>query len=159
MNKIKGFTAVEIMVVVFVIGFLAGMAVLGYRQASKSGYDAAVSADIAKVGAEILAFRGFENKLPNESDVAEMKLELSKDSFSVDGFSGKNLVYCFSDNDYRVAGLSRNGKVFKYNPSTKNVDESSDVNVDEICKDIDIDLGGVVWLYESGAWKEYISKS
>lgn len=159
MNRLKGFTAVEIMVVVFVIGFLAGMTVLGYRQVSKSGHDAAVNADVSKVGAEILAFRGFENKMPNELDIAKMKLEISKDSFSSDGLSGKNLAYCFSDKDYSVVGISRNGKVFKYNPSTKNTDEASNVSLDNICSDINVDLGGIVWLYESGAWKEYISKS
>jgi prepilin-type N-terminal cleavage/methylation domain-containing protein len=53
----KGFTVIELIIVIVVIGILATIGILSYSGAQKKAYDASVQSDLESISGELEAYR------------------------------------------------------------------------------------------------------
>ena len=112
-RKQFGFTIVELLIVIVVIGILAGITVVAYSGVQNRAHDAAIQSDIG----------GFVKKisLSAATDAASaypFPLTVALDiSFSKDAYEPRNnLYYCknASTNQFSIGAISKSGRGFLY---------------------------------------------
>lgn len=127
MNKQKtqtGFSIVELLVVIIVIGILASIVMLSYSGIQNSAHDSAVKSDIGQIGEQIVLY-GLDNGglyPANATELGTADISATKDSYS----TGTNaFAYC-SDNTttpekFAVGGVSKSGKGYYYSSANEKV--------------------------------------
>lgn len=128
--KINGFTIVELLIVIVVIGILAAITIVAYNGIQNRANDASVQSDLSKVARALQAYKAVKGEYPSEAaltainttpDVPEAKIQISKNSYDVTAPSGtsdttsRNLVICIrngADPQFGIAALSKSGTVF-----------------------------------------------
>ncbi len=107
--KEYGFTIVELLIVVVVIGILAAIVTVAYTGISSSARDAAVENDLANLGKKLEIYKATNSYYPansTELDAADMKV--SQGSYML---NRNNLYYCRSDDltEYAIGAQSISG--------------------------------------------------
>ena len=123
-QKQKGFTIVELLVVIVVIGVLAAISVVAYNGFQARAQDSVIRSDLSTLVKKI-ELRAVENDgsyyyrdgLPDD-----MQIRVSKGAYMP---SRNNLYVCTDATNYAIAAVSKSGKAFYYAKSTG---YGSDVN-------------------------------
>jgi prepilin-type N-terminal cleavage/methylation domain-containing protein len=117
MNKMKkGFTLVELIVVITVIGILATIVIVNYNGAQQKAQDAAVQSDLDGIAGQLEAqrLRNSPKEFPHSSaTLTTLSIKATKEAY--DTSVSKNLVYCVNSTDYQSYGLyalSKAGTVY-----------------------------------------------
>ena len=92
-----GFTLIELVVVVTIVGVLAGIAVPSYQGAREQAMVAAAVSEISSIQQEITEFRLLNDRLP--LDLSEIGRGSDLDPWG--------RPYVFADHDFTSAGLKR----------------------------------------------------
>jgi len=113
----RGFTIVELLIVIVVIGILAGITIVAYNGIQNRAYDAAVQNDILAISKKAGAFYATEGHYPtSQTELATLGIEATKDAY--DKSISYNLSFCYSNDDlgttFAVHALSRSGAVFQF---------------------------------------------
>lgn len=129
--KASGFTIVELLIVIVVIGILAAITIVAFNGVQNRANDSAVQADIANIGKKIEAERitsggGYPYPL-----TASLGLSASKSSYAP---ARNNLYYCISEdfNTFALGSLSTSGNGYMY-VSGKGVTKEATVSGASIC--------------------------
>ncbi len=110
----RGFTIVEILLVIVVIGILATVSVVAYRGAQNKANDTAVQADLKNFGKRIEAFKIETGAYPSSADfTATLGIKFSKGAYGVDS-QGYNARYCrnTTNDTYVMVSNSKSGNYF-----------------------------------------------
>lgn len=112
----KGFTIVELLIVIVIIGILAAITIVAYNGIQGRTYDTAVQSDIRNLYNKSLAFYAAEGYYPAATDpeLARLEYTASKDVYTL---ATPNLLFCTHDRtapDAKVAvvATSKSGKSF-----------------------------------------------
>lgn len=114
----KGFTIVELLVVIVVIVILAAITLVAYNSLQNSGYDSAVQSDLDNAAALIESFRSHDSttdQYPRTEppDLTSLKLKVTKNSY--DQTVAVNYIYCINTTTYQsydLVALSKSGSAF-----------------------------------------------
>lgn len=117
----RGFTIVELLIVIVVIGILAAITIVAYNGIQNRANDAAVSSDLASISKKITAFSIDNDRYPKGgADLATLGLRLSTNAYSRgmwNGTSYYNVVYCWPNAanpyDFALVAQSKSGTVFE----------------------------------------------
>lgn len=120
-NK-SGFTIVELVTVIAVIGILAAITIVSYRGIQNRASDSAVESDLASIAKKLeihKSFNGGGRLYPVHSSstvLAEVGFSASKSAYKIDRAS--NYYYCASPDytSYAVGAVSKSGQnYYMYN--------------------------------------------
>jgi type IV pilus assembly protein PilA len=114
----KGFSIVELLIVITVIVILAAITLVTYNSLQNNGYDAAVQSDLDNASGLMESWRVSSsaahqfprNKTP---DLESLNFTATKNSY--DTTTTVNYVYCINTTDYKsyaLVGLSKSGSVY-----------------------------------------------
>lgn len=150
MNKrVKGFTIVELLIVIVVIAILATISIVAYNGVQNRAYEAAVRTDLESYGKKISMYRvqNEEEKYPKgPADLEKLRTYASTKAYKT---GESNLYYCTNNNDFNkfiIAGRAKSGKVFYYSSSgSGEFPASQRMWSDDVCG----------WIDVHGADKEY----
>ena len=132
MKRAHGFTIVELLIVIVVIGILAAISIVAYNGVSNSAHDAAVKADLSKIA------KGFEMyKTENASGMypgialgtgvtsPDFRLAVTKDAYLVGASNAYNLLNCriSGGTGYAMIAQSKSSKYFMVSSSSASVAE------------------------------------
>lgn len=122
----RGFTIVELLIVIVIIGILAAIVIVAYNGIQNKAYDAAVKADIEGLGKQISMYYVQTGAWPYlVGQIAfnpAISIKVTKNAYSLVGLSANgtnyNLVVCWptaatSSTGYAIIAQSQSGNVFE----------------------------------------------
>lgn len=109
----RGFTLVEIMIVIVVVAILATITIVGYSNVQDRTHDAAVKSDLSSAAKLLNVFKVNNAFAPHSSQLAGMhdRLAFTKDSYDT---SSNAMLYCQSADRYEfgLVAKSKSGTSF-----------------------------------------------
>lgn len=131
-----GFTIVELLIVIVVIGILAAIVVVAYNGVQKNAQDAAIKSDLSAMGKALHNYKALKGTYPTtETEIGEMNntattglaeanVKVTRSAYDVttvaasDDTNRRNILVCVrnggSDPRFGIVALSKSGKVWLY---------------------------------------------
>jgi len=113
----KGFTIVELVVIIVVIGILASIVGLSYNGIQNSARDTSVQSDLENIAGQLEAYRtqpsNTAQQFPgNTTQLSSIDFNVSKDSY--DTSLAVNLAYCTDTTrqQFALAAASKSGSIY-----------------------------------------------
>lgn len=170
MNKKQtGFTIVELLIVIIVIGILAAITIVAYNGVQGRANDTAIQSDLQNIAKKLELYKADFGIYPAGAvQLTTLSLKVSKSAYGnhmVSGGADYNLVYCrmpaAAPTDYALVAFSKSSARFKYTNSTGLSAYTGGMGGSAgICTDAGIPMAGASterdWLYEASAWRIFI---
>lgn len=161
-----GFTIVELLIVIVVIGVLAAIVIVAYSGVQNRASDASVQSDLRALAGKTSAFQATDptSSYPHATQAdLQAFVRVSKNSYNI-GSSG-SLSYCRSDTGYTFMGRSKSKQSYVYSLRDGLKSVTSTGGLDDQCA-----LGGInatdagyenIWLmygtaYPTPGWQTWI---
>lgn len=166
-NKQKGFTIVELLIVIVVIGILAAITVVAYNGIQNRANDTAVQSDISNIAKKIRLYEADAGYFPaGSAQLATLQLKVSKNAYTpyYNGTGYYNMVYCrmpaVNPTQFAIIAYGKSGKNFQYSASGQ-LSEFTGVPTGSAtaCAAAGVTLGNGTerdWFYDNGAWQYFI---
>lgn len=143
----KGFTIIELVVVIVIISILAALTILTYNGVRYKSYDASIQTDLKSIAAGLKSYKSLEGTYPTTSAQVNGMLDANNNvvqaaipKISHDGYNltnesnpsdsiARNLLVCIrsggTDPEFGIAALSLSGNVWFYMSSTSTVTQAT----------------------------------
>ena len=162
-----GFTIVELLIVIVVIGILAVIVTVGYRGVQDRANDTLVQTDLKNAYNKIKQYQVINDAVPfTDSELASLKLRFNKDAYGLGYKSAHyyNVVYCTSATELpkkiAIVAQSKSGSVFqmKDDGSVTKADYPQGASV-PTCANAGVDVASDTRVYfrDRSIWQSYIS--
>ena len=77
-----GFTIVELLIVIVVIGILAAISIVAYNGISNRANDSAVQSDLKNIATKISLYQAEHGALPSGAQMAPLGIKVTKSAYS-----------------------------------------------------------------------------
>lgn len=127
-HKQIGFTIVELLIVIVIIGILAAITIVAYNGVQQRAINSAVATDLSSNGKKIMAGSATNGQYPTTIEVgsnADYKINLTQGSYTL-------ASYCASDNGFVMAAESKSGNKY-YVKNNNSVVQDNSINVLSPC--------------------------
>lgn len=163
----RGFTIVELLVVIVVIAILASITLVAYSSIRGRAHDAAVQSDLAQISKKFMVYSLDNGSIPmGSSSLAGLNLELAKDSYSRgynNGSSWYNIVSCWPDGGdqtkFAVIAESKSGNVFEAKNGIVKQASYPLSGSTTVCASAGAPIANSStrdWFYNADAWQSYV---
>lgn len=169
-NKNRGFTIVELLIVIVVIGILAAIIVVAYRGIQDRAYDTSIQNDLSNIAKKIRMYHAENGVYPaGNTQLTTLGIKVSKTAFGSpydNGTSTYNLLYCripaSGPTVFALVAYSRTGKGFQYSSGGELKEYTgSKASTEQICLGAGVATGGSLenrdWFYYLGNWQLYVA--
>lgn len=180
-NFNKGFTIIELLVVIIVLGILVAIVARNYTVARDDAWDTSVKGSLQQIGATLETYYSTNARYPagsTELSAPELRLAIDAAGFKTNNLEN-NLLYCrrASSNptgtpanderpdDFAIVAVSKTNNVFTYTARDGAVLQSESITIADgvtsasICQQLGIDQvnsSDADWFYSSNAWQSYV---
>ncbi len=168
-QKQTGFTIVELLIVIVVIGILAAISIVAFNGVQGRANDSAIRNDLVNMAKKFEIYKADYGVYPaGAAQLTTLDLKASKNAYgnhmATGGFD-YNLVYCrmpaAAPTDYALVAFSKSGNRFKYTNTTGYSPYTGGMGGSAgICTDAGIPMAGAAaerdWLYELSNWRTFI---
>lgn len=163
----KGFTIVELLVVIVIIGILAAITVVAYNGIQNRANDTAVQSDLEMMAKKIKLYNADKGVYPaGGAQLATLDLKASKNAYTpyYNGASYYNVVYCrtpaVDPTSFALVAFSKSGKNFQYNASGQLIEYvGAPAGSSTVCAAAGVPLTTGTerdWFFDNNAWQYYI---
>ncbi len=112
----RGFTIVELLIVIIVIAILAAIIIVTYTGIQGKANDSSIQADLRNAAIAIENFNTQTGSYPTSwTDMSTIGPKISKGAYAT---NVNNFVVCSNSGEYAIAAVSSSGKIF-YRSSNK----------------------------------------
>ena len=163
--KRTGFTIVELLIVIVVIGILAAITIVAYNGIQNRTHDTAIQSDLRNLASKVREFQAINGRLPSldmgsTGVFSQIKPSVTKDSYGAhyEPTTGShNLIYCLSGDQFVFVAASKSGNVYKYS-STTGLDAGVGplVTYTTTCENNGLNSVGA-WLYQASNWHPWVN--
>lgn len=159
-----GFTIVELLIVIVVIGILAAITIVAYNGIQGRANDAAIKSDLSSIAKKIQFYKVDQGVYPvGAAQLGTLDLQVTKSAYGnhyMVSANAYNLLYCrnntSSPNQFGLVAYSKSGNSFQY--TNGQVSDYTDPKVGSAttCSSLGIDIGtSRDYFYDQGAWHAY----
>lgn len=173
----SGFTIVELLIVIVVIGILAAIVIVAYNGVQNRAYDTSVQVDLENAGKGLGVYKSFNGSFPNgsttdaiEAMLNDADLKFSRGAYATDAATtNSNIFYAFGGNgdDFVMVAKSKSGNVFYFSSKTGSVDNYQNLNPQHsfpqsggsyIKQLTGMDGATHVWGFGNGNWRPWVKQ-
>lgn len=168
-EKQKGFTIVELLIVIVVVGILAAIVIVAYSAVQNQANDTSVITDLSSVSKQIFNYQTINAAYPQGfAQLATLKIGLAVNAYSrgmYNGASWYNMLYCWPNaadpTTFALIAQSRSGNVYeaKNGRITKVAYAFTGSATTCASAGVPMDSGSNRdWFYDNDAWQGYVTK-
>jgi general secretion pathway protein G len=123
-HKQYGFTIVELLIVIVVIGVLAAITIVAYNGIQNRAHDTAIRSDLSTIAKKFEIFATTNNGLypATVSDLQSLELKASSAAYAINPSVTRNHIYCpatsYQEYVILVKSKSGNGYIIRNNANT-----------------------------------------
>jgi len=112
LSKQRGFTIVELLIVIVIIGILAALVIVAYNGITGRANDASIQEDLRGLGQKMELYNGEFGTYPTSGTFAggTMGFKVSKLAY----YNSYNLAFCVTTTTYAFVAQSKSGNRFSY---------------------------------------------
>lgn len=155
-TAMRGFTIVELLIVVVVIAILAAISLVAYNGVTSNAYDSSVQADLSSLGKKVEQYKiENNNTVPTSIPGVVDGAKASRNSYGVHYVPTAgheyNLLYCRDMTTYGFIAGSKSGKVFVLKNGKVQVGVGPLTTWTTTCGNNGLPTAGS-WLYNDNTW-------
>lgn len=158
----RGFTIVELLIVIVIIGILAALVIVAFNGMQNRANDASIQTDLRNASQKIETFYVDNGDYPNTvAEIQSLGLKVAKGAYYVQASAG-NFVYCYNSTGsaYSLISKSKSTSRFYINKDNKTptstTQDVTGISGSVICPNTGVTSpSGWVWMYDPGtqAWQ------
>lgn len=155
----KGYTLIEIIMVVTVLGILASIAVVSYASAQRRAYDAAITSDLTNFNNQFDIFRtrqGTADRYPNTlAELQAIGIKATRAAYQTENIS-LNLQICIAldAKSYVILARSKSGTTFA---ATKNgITTAAQPDIDTTTCGSQYSMANLSAGWSSSTWQSWV---
>ena len=168
-TKQKGFTLVELLIVIVVIAILAAISIVAYNGIQNRAYDSTVQSDLRSSYNKLINFKTLSDNnvfpIPNvNGDAPELNsiMSVTRSAYGLPA-GGNALLYCRNDTDAAIIGRSKSGQGYYYSTvnGMKTMSSWPGNGNASLCPAAGIATTstgyGNAWMYANGQWQSWFT--
>lgn len=155
----RGFTIVELTVVIVVIGILAGIAIVGYSAAQRKAQDTAVQTDLEQIADQFDIFRtrsSTDSYPSNQAELESLDMKITKSAYSTT--VAVNVFACVAADlkSFAIVSQSKSGNILKITNTsdTSAFTPVSSFTLANTCPSLSMNY--VLSGWQSSAWRPWV---
>jgi prepilin-type N-terminal cleavage/methylation domain-containing protein len=155
----RGFTIVELLVVIVVIAILAAITIVAYNGIQNRGNDTAVQSDLHQIGSQILQYSIVNGALPvTIPELTSLSMKVSGGAYGnpyVAAGLDYNMAYCrlSSSGKFAVIAASKSGNVFAFSVDSVKSAVGPMTTIATTCANNGFSGASTTWFYNGGTWQ------
>ena len=125
MKSIRGFTIVELLIVIVVIAILASISIVAYNGIQSRANDAALASDLRQIKSKLELYYADNATYPGYNQMvndASLKMQISKGSYATSPGTTSNIIQCYPSSSnsatFKIIAKSKSGKAFAISSDT-----------------------------------------
>lgn len=168
MSKRAGFTIVELLIVVVIVGILATLSTTVYAGVSGRSYDTSVQNDLSAIAKKMKLYHAEHGVYPITAQLPSLGLRVNKSAYGSHYDNGEatyNLLYCripaAAPTQFALVAYSRSGTGYQYSSGGQlSKYTGPKTGTGPMCTSAGVATSGLIsdrdWLYFWNSWQPYV---
>lgn len=154
MQTQKGFTIVELLIVIVVIGILAAITIVSYNGIQNRANDTSVRNDLSNLATSLAMYQVINEQYPADLLAAGLDIKINKTAYGNHYNNLHNIVYCHTATSFAVIARSVSGTTYAVTNTTDvHTTATALTTAATSCPDQGVTSTGAWWSLYNGVWR------
>jgi general secretion pathway protein G len=157
----KGFTLVELLIVIFVLGALAAIIIIAYRGVQDRANESSVKVDLSNIAKQVEFYKTDLGHYPSTTEITTLKVKVNKTAYGVNP-TGATGFYCVKSDGsaFSIVTRVKSQMILQYSSITgQSSTYSGSQTAPQLCTDSGISSASYLAFTDNGSWNSWIDNN